>query len=127
MTKYRHTNRKVRELENEIKFINKSLDFSARVNKLLQMNYDKADKERINYRRIIKYSTMLMLLMNLITSNSGDTDVDKIFNHNINEFYKTMNNDLMQIPTNDNEGFEDDEGYDESESSDIWDGEEEFE
>jgi hypothetical protein len=83
------------------------------VNKLLQKNYDEADKERINYRRIIKYSTMLMLLMNLITSNSGDTDVDKIFNHNINEFYKTMNNDLMQIPTNDNEEFEDEEGYDE--------------
>lgn len=113
MTKYRHTDRKVRELENEIKFINKSLDFSARVNKLLQKNYDEADKERINYRRIIKYSTMLMLLMNLITSNSGDTDVDKIFNRNINEFYKAMNNDLMQIPTNDNDEFEDKEGYDE--------------
>jgi hypothetical protein len=132
MTKYRHTDRQVRELKDEIKRLKQSLDITIDLNEVLQKNNNKLDKERINYRRIIKYSTMLMLLMNLITSNSGDTDINKIFNHNINEFYRLMNNDLMKIPNDDNEiidnEFEDEaERYDEGKSTDLWDGEEEYE
>ena len=131
MTKYRHTDRKVRELKDEIKRLKQSLDITIDLNEVLQKNNNKLDKERINYRRIIKYSTMLMLLMNLITSNSGNTDIDKIFNHNINEFYRLMNNDLMKIPNYDNEiieeEFEDEEREnDEGEGTDLWDEEEEY-
>ena len=125
---HRHTDRKVRELEGEIKRLKQSLDITIDLNEVLQKNNNKLDKERVNYRRIIKYSAMLMLLMNLLTRSSGKTDIDKIFNRNINQFYTAMNNDLMEIPTNDNEEFDDDEeGYDEGESTDLWDGEEEYE
>ena len=125
---HRHTDRKVRELEDEIKRLKQSLDITIDLNEVLQKNNNKLDKERVNYRRIIKYSAMLMLLMNLLTRSSGKTDIDKIFNRNINQFYTAMNNDLMEIPTNDNEEFDDDEeGYDEGESTDLWDGEEEYE
>ena len=125
---HRHTDRKVRELEREIKRLKQSLDITIDLNEVLQKNNNKLDKERVNYRRIIKYSAMLMLLMNLLTRSSGKTDIDKIFNRNINQFYTAMNNDLMEIPTNDNEEFDDDEeGYDEGESTDLWDGEEEYE
>ena len=111
---HRHTDRKVRELEDEIKRLKQSLDITIDLNEVLQKNNNKLDKERVNYRRIIKYSAMLMLLMNLLTRSSGKTDIDKIFNRNINQFYTAMNNDLMEIPTNDNEEFDDDEeGYDE--------------
>ena len=128
---HRHTDRKVRELEREIKRLKQSLDITIDLNEVLHKNNNKLDKERVNYRRIIKYSTMLMLLMNLLTSNSGDTDIDKIFNRNINEFYRLMNNDLMKIPNYDNEiieeEFEDGEKEnDEGEGTDLWDEEEKY-
>lgn len=122
-----HRNTKVRELEQEINSLNKTIDFSAHVNELLQKKYDKLDRERINYRRIVKYQTVLMIIMNLLTNTCEETDINRILKTNINEFYKNMTKDLMQIASNDNEEFDDEEGYDESESSDLWNGEEEFE
>lgn len=103
---HRHTDQKEKELEHKITKLKKTLDITLNLNEVLQMNNNKLEKERVIYRRIIKYSTMLMLLMNLITSNSGNTDIDKIFIRNINEFYKAMNNDLMTIPNYDNEIIE---------------------
>lgn len=130
MSKYRYTDRKIKELESEIKFLNKSLDFSRIMNRNLENNYDEVNKERINYRRLIKYHTLLLILMNLITTSSGETDIDKIVKRNILEYYRAMNMDFMELPENDvtdNEFEDETEGYDESESSDLWNAEEEYE
>ncbi len=112
MSKYRHTSKKIKELEEEIKFLNKSLDYSAHLNKTLQNRFDNVYKERINYRRLIKYHTLLLILMNLITTSSGKTDIDKIVKRNIMEYYRAMNLDFMELPENDNDTdneFDDDE------------------
>ncbi len=119
MSKYRHSDKKIKELENEIKFLNKSLDFSRIMNKNLENNYYEVNKERINYRRLIKYHTLLLILMNLLTTSSGNTDIDKIVKRNILEYYRAMNLDLMELPENDNDEtdneFEDEEErFDES-------------
>lgn len=131
MSKYRHTDKKIKELESEIKFLNKSLDFSRIMNRNLENNYDEVNKERINYRRIIKYHTLLLILMNLLTTSSGNTDIDKIVKRNIMEYYRAMNLDFMELPNDndvtDNEFEDETEGYDESESSDLWNAEEEYE
>ena len=132
MSKYRHTYKKIKELENEIKFLNKSLDYSAHLNQTLQNKFDDVYKERINYRRLIKYHTLLLILMNLLTTSNGNTDIDRIVKRNILEYYRAMNLDFMELPENDNEiidnEFEDEaERYDEGESTDLWDGEEEYE
>ena len=110
---------KIKELENEIKFLNKSLDFSRIMNRNLEHNYDKVNNERINYRRLIKYHTLLLILMNLLTTSSGNTDIDKIVKRNILEYYRAMNLDFMELPENDNDvtdnEFEDEEErFDES-------------
>ena len=132
MSKYRHSDKKIKELENEIKFLNKSLDFSRIMNKNLENNYNELEKERINYRRIIKYHSLLLILTSLLSQTKGNTDIDKLIKRNIMDFYSAMCKDLMEIPNDDNEiidnEFEDEEErYDESESDDIWAGEEEFE
>ena len=131
MNKYKHTHGKIKELEEEIKFLNKSLDYSAHLNKTLQKKFDDVYKERINYRRLIKYHTLLLILMNLLTTSGGNTDIDKIVKRNILEYYRAMNLDFMELPENDNdvtdnEFNDDEEGFDESESDDIWTGEEEY-
>ena len=119
MSKNRHTSKKIKELENEIKFLNKSLDFSRIMNKNLENNYDEVNKERINYRRLIKYHTLLLILMNLLTTSNGNTDIDRIVKRNILEYYRAMNLDFMELPENDNDEtdneFEDEEErFDES-------------
>ena len=58
--------------------------------------------------------------------------IDKLIKRNIMDFYSAMSKDMMEIPNDDNDvtdnAFDDEtEGFDESESDDIWAGEEEFE
>lgn len=123
MSKYRHTDKKIKELEDEIKLLNKSLDYSHNMNKLLRESNNDADKQITVYRKIIKYHTLLLVVMNLLCNTKENDDVTSIIKDNILEYYKKINLDMMKIPTNDDE----EEGYDESESSDLWNGEEEYE
>ena len=123
MSKYRHTDKKIKELEDEIKLLNKSLDYSHNMNQLLRESYNDADKKIAVYRKIIKYHTLLLVVMNLLCNTKENDDVTSIIKNNILEYYKKINLDMMNIPTNDDE----EEGYDESESSDLWNGEEEYE
>ena len=123
MSKYRHTDKKIKELEDEIMLLNKSLDYSHNMNQLLRESYNDADKKIAVYRKIIKYHTLLLVVMNLLCNTKENDDVTSIIKNNILEYYKKINLDMMNIPTNDDE----EEGYDESESSDLWNGEEEYE
>lgn len=123
MSKYRHTDKKIKELEDKIMLLNKSLDYSHNMNQLLRESYNDADKKIAVYRKIIKYHTLLLVVMNLLCNTKENDDVTSIIKNNILEYYKKINLDMMNIPTNDDE----EEGYDESESSDLWNGEEEFE
>ena len=70
--------------------------------------------------------------MSLLSQTNGETDIDKLIKRNIMDFYSALSKDLMEIPNDDNEiidnEFEDEEErYDESESDDLWYGEEESE
>lgn len=113
MSKYRHTDRKIKELESEIKFLNKSLDYSAHLNNILQNRFDVAEKQRINYRRIIKYHSLLLIVMSLLSQTEGNTDIDKLIKRNIMDFYRSLSKDMMEIPNDENEiidnEFDDDE------------------
>lgn len=132
MSKYSHSDKKIKELEEKIKFLNKSLDYSAQLNLTLQNNYDEVEKQRVNFRRIIKYHSLLLIVMSLLCQTNGNTDIDKLIKCNIMDFYSAMCKDLMEIPNDENEiidnEFDDEtEGYDESESDDLWDDGEEDE
>ena len=132
MSKYKHADRKIKELEQEIKFLNKSLNYSAHLNNILQNRFDVAEKQRINYRKMIRYHSLLLIVMSLLSQTNGETDIDKLIKRNIMDFYSALSKDLMEIPNDDNEiidnEFEDEaERYDEGESTDLWDGEEEYE
>lgn len=108
--KHKNTDKKIWKLKQEIKSLKQSIDISLDLYEFQKRNNSKLDRERRNYRKIIKYSTTLMLLMNLLTSDNTDTDIGKIIKRNVLEFYRSMNHDLMQIPTdNEDEEFEDEE------------------
>lgn len=113
MSKYRHTDGKIKELEEEIKSLNKSLNYSAHLNNILQNRFDEAEKQRINYRRIIKYHSLLLIVMSLLSQTEGNTDIDKLIKRNIMDFYRSLSKDMMEIPNDENEiidnEFDDDE------------------
>lgn len=118
MNKYTPTNKNIKELEEEIKSLKKSLDYSNNMNELLQKSFNEADKQRINYRKIIKYHTLLLVVMNLLSNTEGYDDVTRIIKCNIMEYYKKINLDMMEIPiTFEDEEFEDEEENDAEEDA----------
>lgn len=115
------TNKRIKELEKEIDNLNTALGYAQNMTEIMSHSYDQANSERINYRRIIKYHSLLMVLANLLTQNDGKTDIDRILKQNLMDFYRAMTNDLMTITEDEDETF-DDEEYEESGES----GEDEF-
>lgn len=70
--------------------------------------------------------------MSLLCQTKGETDIDKLIKRNIMYFYRSLSKDMMEIPNDDNEIIDDEfndetKGYNESESDDLWTGEEEYE
>ena len=117
----RYTNKKIKELEKEIKILNKSRDFLAQINETLYEKYDEADWQRKNYRKIIKFQALLFVVMNLLCNTEGYDDITRIIKCNIMDYYKKITMDLMEIKTKDDEEFDD-----EDKGTDLWDVEEEF-
>ena len=103
-------------MENEIDNLNTALGYSQNMTEIMSHNFDQANSERINYRRIIKYHSLLMVLANLLTQGAPKTDIDRILKQNIMNFYKAMTNDLMTITEDEDEEF-DDEEYEENAES----------
>jgi hypothetical protein len=123
MKKNNHTetDKKIAELMQEIKSLNAALDNSNNMNEILRTNYDQVNIERINYRKFIKYHSLLMVLANLLTQGAPKTDIDRILKQNIMNFYKAMTNDLMTITEDEDEEFDEEEYEEDAES-----GEDEF-
>ena len=55
---HRHTDRKVRELEREIKRLKQSLDITIDLNEVLHKNNNKLDKERVMEKNLVKEITI---------------------------------------------------------------------
>lgn len=106
------TNKRIKELEKEIDNLNTALGYSQNMTEIMSHNFDQANSERINYRRIIKYHSLLMVLANLLTQNDGGTDIDRILKQNLMDFYRAMTKDLMNITEDEDESFDDEEEYD---------------
>ena len=110
------TDKKIAELMQEIKSLNTELDYCRNMNEILRTNYDQVNIERINYRRIIKYHSLLMVLANLLTQSDAKTDIDRILKQNIMNFYKALTNDLMTITEDEDEEFDEEEYEEDAES-----------
>jgi hypothetical protein len=122
----RYTNKKIKELEAEIKSLKQSLDITIDLNEVLQQNNNKLDKERINYRRIIKYHTLVLIIMNLVSRYTSCNDMGTVIETCINGYYKELTAALMNIPgDNSIDNFEDNE-FDDGEYEENSDGEDEF-
>jgi len=123
---HRHNNKKIWKLKKKIKELKQAVDISLDLYEFQKRNNIKLDKERRNTRKIIKYHTLLLVIMSLLYSADGYDDITRIIRSNIMEYYKRINQDMMGIPIEfEDEEFEEEQEID-SEDDNIEIGEEEF-
>lgn len=123
---HRHNNKKIWKLKKKIKELKQAVDISLDLYEFQKRNNIKFDKERRNFRKIIKYHTLLLVIMSLLYSADGNDDITRIIRSNIMEYYKRINQDMMGIPIEfEDEEFEEEQEID-SEDDNIEIGEEEF-
>ena len=112
----------IKQLQQDIQRLSDELIASERLTDYYANSYESAEKQRIACRRLLKYHTMVMILLNLVSRYTSDNDMGIAFQTNINKYYKGLTESIMSIPGDDSiDNFEDNEFGDEEDE----DGEEE--
>lgn len=110
----------IKQLQQDIQRLTDELAASERLNDYYADSYESAEKQRIACRRLLKYHTMVMILLNLVSRYTPNNDLGSAIQTNINKYYKGLTESIMSIPGDDSiDNFEDnefeDEEYDEEE------------
>lgn len=104
----------VKHLQEDIKRLSGELAATEKLTDYYADSFHNAEKQRIACRRLIKYHTMVMVLMNLVSRYTACNDQGRAIEANINKYYKGLTEDLMNIPGDDSiDNFEDYEFNDE--------------
>ena len=112
----------INQLQQDIKRLSDELAASERLTDYYCDSYETAEKERIACRRLLKYHTMVMILLNLVSRYTDNNDLGMAIRSNINRYYKGLTESIMSIPGDDSiDNFIDNEFEDEEDE----DGEEE--
>lgn len=115
----------IKQLQQDIQRLTDELVASEKLTDYYANSYESAEKQRIATRRILKYHTMVMILLNLVSRYTSCNDMGMAIQTNINKYYKGLTESIMSIPGDDSidNEFEDDE-YDDGEKDK--DGEDEL-
>ncbi len=110
-------NRRIADLEKEISRLTNELIGAEQWNQVLQENYEDSEQQRVAYRRLLKYHTLVLIIMSLLSQYTDANDMGRAIEININRYYKGLTSDIMNIPGDDtidnfeDESFDDDEEY----------------
>ena len=110
----------IKQLQQDIQRLTDELAASERLTDYYADSYESAEKQRIACRRLLKYHSMVMILLNLVSRYTDNNDLGMAIQSNINRYYKGLTESIMSIPGDDSiDNFEDnefeDEEYDEEE------------
>ena len=113
----------IKQLQQDIQRLTDELAASERLTDYYADSYESAEKQRIACRRLLKYHTMVMILLNLVSRYTSCNDMGMAIQSNINRYYKGLTESIMSIPGDDSiDNFEDnefeDEEYNEEEDED---------
>ena len=109
MKKYQTTNdKKVAQLEEKIRNLNLELESEEGLNKVLSECCDNNEKQVTNYRQIMKYHTLILIVMTLIQNYTHTNDIGRSIQININKYLKGLTDDLLNNLTDD-DAVDDDE------------------
>ncbi len=107
----------IKQLQQDIKSLSNELAVSERLTDYYADSYKSAEKQRIAYRRLIKYHTLLLVLMNLVSRYASCTDMGEAIEANINRYYQGLAESITNIPGDDTESMYDNE-YEDNEYND---------
>lgn len=113
----------IKQLQQDIKRLSDKLTATEKLTDYYADKYNSAEKQRIACRRLLKYHTMVMILMNLVSRYTDNNDLGTAIQTNINQYYKGLTEKIMSIPGDDSiDNFEDyefdDDEYNEEENED---------
>ena len=105
---------KIKQLQQDIQRLTDELVASEKLTDYYADSYESAEKQRIATRRILKYHTMVMILLNLVSRYTSCNDMGMAIQTNINKYYKGLTESIMSIPGDDSidNEFEDDDEED---------------
>ena len=100
----------IKQFQQDIKRLSDELAASERLTDYYCDSYETAEKERIACRRLIKYHTLVLIIMNLVSRYTSCNDMGEAIETCINSYYKELTAALMNIPGDDSiDNFEDNE------------------
>lgn len=97
--KPRHS--RIDKLEAQKKRLTHQLNACYQMNEILSDNLDDIEKQRVACRRLLKYHTLVLIIMNLVCQYTESNDIGRVIRANINRYYKGLTSDLMNIPGDD--------------------------
>ena len=104
--------KKIAQLEEKIRNLNLELESETGLNEILSESCDNSEKQITNYKQLLKYHTLILIVMNLLKGYTDSNEIGRAIQCNINKYYKGLTDDLMIIPI-DNDTIEDNDSYDE--------------
>ncbi len=97
-----------KQLQQDIKRLSDELAATEKLTDYYADSFHNAEKQRIGLRRLLKYHTMVMVLMNLVSRYTDNNDLGTAIQTNINKYYKGLTEKIMSIPGDDSiDNFED--------------------
>ena len=100
----------IKQLQQDIQRLSDELIASERLTDYYANSYESAEKQRIAGRRLLKYHSMVMILLNLVSRYTACNDLGTAIQTNINKYYKGLTESIMSIPGDDSiDNFEDNE------------------
>ena len=110
----------IKQLQQDIQRLSDELVASERLTDYYADSYESAEKQRIACRRLLKYHTMVIILLNLVSRYTSCNDMGMAIQTNINKYYKGLTESIMSIPGDDSidNEFEDEEYNDDEEDRD---------
>lgn len=106
---------RIADLEKEISRLTIELAAEKKWSKILIDNCKEVEKQHRNYRELLKYHSLVLIILNLLGSYTDRTDIGKAIQININEYYKGLTESIMALPTYEDEDDDTDEEYEDEE------------
>jgi hypothetical protein len=106
------------DLEKEISRLTIELTAEKKWSQILKQNCEEADKLCRNHRKLLKYHSLVLIILNLLSSYTDRTDIGKAIQININKYYKGLTHALMTLPIYDDNYDDTDEEFEDEEDSD---------
>ena len=109
---------RIADLKEEISRLTIELNAEKQWSQILKDNCEEAEKQRRNYRELLKYHSLVLIILNLLGNYTDATDIGKAIQININKYYKGLTDSLMALPTYEDYYDDTDEEYEDEEEFD---------